>query len=777
MTKARKRKCLVSVILGLLVWFYFCLPKQLFDTPYSTVLESESGMLLGARIASDGQWRFPQVDTLPEKFEKCIVYFEDRYFFKHFGINPLAIARAIKQNIQAKRIVSGGSTLSAQVLRLARTNKKRTIGQKCIEFILAMRLELRYSKKEILSLYSAHAPFGGNVVGLEAAAWRYYGRKPDKLSWAESATLAVLPNAPSMIFPGKNHDRLLQKRNRLLDKLCSYGEIDQITCDLAKSEALPGRPHALPNIAPHLITRIINDGKSGQRIRSTIDAEIQNLSNITLNKHHQQLKQNGIMHGAILVVEVESGKVLAYVGNALEAAQEPGGDVDIIPAPRSSGSTLKPLLYALMQEGGSLLPHSLVPDIPTRIARYMPQNFDKTFQGAAPASVALARSLNIPAVRMLRRYGVERFTTRLKNFGFSTITQSPDHYGLSLILGGSEVSLWDLSKVYAAMAHNLNYYSQNNSVYDENYRVSYDLAQPGELVKLSPWLGAGASFLTFEALTEMDRPDEGAQWRRFRSANKIAWKTGTSFGFRDAWVIGITPKHVVAVWTGNANGLGRPDLTGVKAAAPIMFDVFRFLPSYSWFATPYDDLTLNVVCRASGYKASNICVDVDSIWTCVHADKSSSCPYHRIVHLDAKGTHQVHADCYPAYDMVSKPWFVLPPAMEQYYKRNHLFYASLPPIAPDCMEGNTQNMDIIYPPNYAKLYIPKSIDQKRQKVVFELAHRITDAKVYWHLDDHFLGVTQKEHTMAIDAEFGSHKVTLIDEYGETLVQSISIIEK
>ncbi len=249
------------VLFALLMAYCFCLPNDLFEDPTATVITSSTNDLLGAQIASDGQWRFPHNDSVPEKFSVCIVQFEDEYFYKHPGFNPISIFKALKDNISSGEVKRGGSTLTQQVIRLSRKGKARTYTEKLKELILASRLELRDSKEDILAYYSSNAPFGGNVVGLDAASWRYYNRDAHQLSWAESATLAVLPNAPSLIYPGKNQERLLQKRNRLLKKLLESTILDTLTYELSIAEGLPQKPYALPQIAPHLLQKVVQSNK------------------------------------------------------------------------------------------------------------------------------------------------------------------------------------------------------------------------------------------------------------------------------------------------------------------------------------------------------------------------------------------------------------------------------------------------------------------------------------------------------------------------------------
>ncbi len=768
---------------ALTVWFTFCLPDPLFTDPTSTILTSVEGELLNARIARDGQWRFPLADSVPYKFEKSIIYFEDQYFRNHPGINPISIIKSIFANLKAGKTVRGGSTITSQVIRLSRKGKNRTIAEKIIEFMLAFRMELSYPKDKILNYYSAHAPFGGNVVGLEAASWRYYGRPSYQLSWGESATLAVLPNAPSLIYPGKNHEKLLGKRNRLLDKLYNNGIIDSLTCELSKFEPLPGKPQPLPQLAPHLISRAIMEGNEGQRVSVTLKKKYQVQCNRIVNNYSKALINNEVYNESVIIIEVETGKVLAYIGNSnpIEKAGESGNYVDIITSLRSSGSTLKPFLYALMLKEGQILPNTLIPDIPTHISGFSPKNFNKNYDGVVPAGNALARSLNIPAVRMLREYGLEKFHHQLPDFGITTINKPANHYGLTIILGGAEVSLWELSSAYAGMARMLNRYTKGDSeYYNDNYHqpIIFNNVSPSKKqhTRETDIFGAGPVYLTFEALTVMNRPVEGNEWYRFSSSKKIAWKTGTSFGHRDAWAIGVTPGYVVGTWAGNADGEGRPGLTGASAAAPLMFEIFKILPETNWFEIPYDDLEKIAVCKKSGHKPNTLCDETDSIYIPINGRKSEICPYHKKIFLDKTGKYQVSSNCYKVKDMQVKTWFVLPTVMEWYYKSRDPFYTSPPPFHPDCADEK-DNLDIIYPQAGTQIFIPRGFGSQQQRTIFEAAHRNPATTIYWHIDNEYIGSTTSLHQKEILVNSGEHILTLVSEDGEIVQRKFTVIDK
>lgn len=768
-----------AILIVLLIWYYFSLPKQLFNEPTSTVIESVEGELLGAQIAQDEQWRFPYNDSVPKKFQECIVEFEDGYFFKHPGFNPISIVKAFWQNIKSNSIKRGGSTLTQQVIRLSRKGKHRTYFEKAIEIILATRLEVRHSKQEILALYSSNAPFGGNIVGLDIASWRYFGRTPIELSWAESATLAVLPNAPSLIYPGKNQQRLFNKRNRLLKKMLDNKKIDEFTYQLAIQEPLPQKPFTLPQIATHLLQRV-NKTDQGERIKTSIKIGLQERTNDIVKTHYNRLKQNQIFNIAVLVLDVKSRKVLAYVGNS-PTDKTHQKDVDIIDKPRSTGSILKPFLYAGMLDAGEILPNTLVADVPTQIANYNPKNFDLEYDGAVPASIALSRSLNVPAVRMLQKFGLDRFHHYLKELKLRDITFNSNHYGLSLILGGAESNLWDLCKSYASLSSTINHYEETQGKYYTNEFLEPTYLQDkeldfGNLSTEKTVFDAGSIYMTYQSLKEVNRPENEENWEFFDSSKEIAWKTGTSFGFRDAWAIGSTKDYVVGVWVGNADGEGRPGLVGLSAAAPILFDVFDLLPRSKWFTKPFDELTKIPVCSKSGYRASEICEQKDSVYVQRAGLKTKPCPNHLWIHLDENRQYQVNSSCYPIDKIKHESWFVLPPLMEFYYQLKNPIYKVLPEFQQGCLSEDKLPMDFIYPKESVKVFLPKDFNEKTNELVFKIAHSKSDIKIFWYLNTYFIGTTQTFHEMAITPKIGKHVITVTDELGNELKRVIEITE-
>ncbi len=770
----RKRKYyLLAFFFGLGIWWWFCLPKQLFVTPTSTVLLSHNGALLNAQIAEDGQWRFPYNDSVPEKFKKAIIEFEDRTFYSHIGVSARGIARAIKQNIENGEVVSGASTLTMQVIRMAR-NKPRTVYQKIVEMIWATRLEARLSKDKILALYASNAPMGGNVVGLDAASWRYFNRSAFDLSWAETATLAVLPNAPSLIHVSKNRELLREKRDRLLQRLHESGVIDKETLEIATKEILPESPKPLPQQAIHLLNNALAEGRKGERIVTNLDADLQKNLIERLQYHHQQLKTNQVFNGAIVVGDILTGKIIGYVGNTQVKEKEHGGEVDVITSRRSSGSILKPFLFAKMIESSDIAPEQVIYDVPTTMAGYSPENYNQKYAGIVPADEALSKSLNVPFVRMLREHGIQKFHSELKKIGMTTLDKPATHYGLSLILGGCEVTLQELTSMYAKMARSVAVYPGKSSIVNADLVCFGEPRQGSRNSVFSP----SAAYATIKALEKVVRPNKDKNWQEFETSQRIAWKTGTSFGFRDAWAVGFNKRYVVGVWVGNADGEGRPGIIGVEAAAPILFDVFDYLPRAEWFDKPLDEFVEIEKCEQSGMRANEQCVEKKWVSLPRETEKTGLCTFHRLIFLDESEKYQVTSDCYKIANMKQKPWFVLPPKAGFYFQKRSPTYREVPPMKKGCenSQGNFQ-LSVLYPKNESRIVATRSESGGYSLGVLEAIHREPNAVLYWHLNNNYLGETSHIHQKEVELVPGRYTLQLLDELGNSEKINFEVVKE
>ncbi|HHN48557.1 MAG TPA: penicillin-binding protein 1C, partial [Bacteroidales bacterium] len=560
--------------------------------------------------------------------------------------------------------------------------------------------------------------------------------------------------------------------------------------ELALLEPLPMRPVSLPMYAMHLLERM-HLAKPGAIVQSTLDAGLQRNATRIVHNYAAMYRSNQVHNAAALIIDNRSGSVLAYIGNVFSLDENiPGGMVDVVTAPRSGGSILKPFLFAGMLHEGLIGEKTLIADYPFQTPGFNPQNFDRNFDGAVPAYRALQRSLNVPAVRMLQQYGIEKFHFLLQQLKKSTLNNPPSHYGLSLILGGAESTLWDVAAMYARLSRML----VNYPVYDGMYHpadifepVLFLSSEPKESINIGDIrselvpagvLDASAIWITLNALLEVNRPEEEAGWKMFANTRRIAWKTGTSYGNRDAWAVGTTPEYTVGVWVGNASGEGRPSLTGVGFAAPLMFDLFGILPRTSSFPQPYDDMILQPICLHSGHIAGPHCIETDSVWIALKGLRTLECPYHIRVHTDASGAFRVNSNCYEVHNMKQTSWFILPPAMEWFFRTRNPDYQPLPPWKPGCHDPQERNpMQLIYPAGNVQVMIPREISGQPGRIVLQAAHREKDAVIFWHLDGEYIGATQNQHHLAVSPEPGIKNLVLIDGNGHRMEQVFEVIKR
>lgn len=780
--KTSNHTWIIIVIAGIfIISAYIILPKPLFKSPLSTAVVDKEGQLLGARIAADGQWRFGEGKTVPQKFVCALLNYEDRRFYQHPGVDVKSMGSAILSQLSLGKKRRGGSTLTMQVMRLALQNHHRTISSKLQEIAGALVLEFSHSKSEILQYYLNNAPFGGNIVGIEAACWRYFGKNAADLSWAEAAMLAVLPNQPSMIHISKNRPTLKLKRDHLLKILYVNHIIDEVTLSLSLDEPLPEKPLPLPMLAGHLVDHLtFNEGKKGIQITS-LNPDLQQLAFNVATKYNDIYKEDQIAHIAVLILDNQSNKVLAYVGNTSSSP------IDMIMAKRSSGSILKPLLYMAAMDDGLIYPSSLLSDIPIAINGYSPSNFDRDFRGAIGADEALQRSLNIPYVLLLRKYGISKFLTKLHKSGITTFRKSADHYGLSLILGGGEATLWEVSNVYASIARLANEYIENGGKYRNQFyhQAAFTPPYPNfnkmALTKTAPVFSAGSAFACAEALKKLGRPDEDGLWEEFSSQHPLAWKTGTSFGHRDAWAIGFDKNYTIGIWVGNASGVARSNLTGIHRAAPVLFDIYNQLPNTSWFDAPWDDLKKIQICSQSGMKAKDQCPN--KVWQYVPQSciKNEMCAYHQIAMISTNTGKRLMKECEGSAKYTADTFLVIPPAEAAFYARHHSDFKELPPLEEGCINAGIgdgkPNFSLIYPSENTRMYLPNDLAGQRQAMVFKAHHYDKAAQLYWYLDGRYLGSTVEFHTMEIQTTKGKHLLTLTDATGAEVFRKFELLER
>ena len=770
MLKKIRQLKLTYIILLLVVFFIptfyvlIPLPYPLFPDDYSMVVLDANGKMLRVFLNRNQQWCFPPDENLkiPMKLKNAVLQFEDRHFYRHPGVNPVSLVRAFYQNIRAGRTVSGASTLTMQLARLMQP-KPRTYPNKLLEILQAVKIEIKYSKEEILRMYLDHAPYGGNIIGYQAASWRYFGKRPEQLTWGEAATLAVLPNSPGLISPVVNREKLSEKKNRLLRKLRQAGFIDQESFELAKLEPLPSRTIPFPFIAPHLTEALHRKVVSNKIIRTTIKKEIQRQAAETVREQLENLRHLGIRNGAALIAETKSGKVRAYVGSQDFFATGSNGQVDGVKAARSSGSILKPFLYALAMDDGLILPQTVIRDVPTYFGSYSPTNADQKFSGLVSAREALVRSLNVPAVRLLNAYGLYSFYRFLQDAGVSTLFRPPDDYGLPLILGGAEVNLWDLAQLFRGLG-NYGVFSDLQVLERKDSKRENSYFSSGKSL-ISP----GACYLVLNILRELKRPGAEYYWQQYQNQWQIAWKTGTSYGQRDAWAVGVSPQWTIAVWVGNFDGEPNPEIKGASCAGPLLFDLFNLLPkdaAKSWFAEPSANLSPVKICLETGFRAGADCPHTTVVEAPMGMKPLKQCPYHKSVFVTSDERYQVCSLCWESEHRHKISLLFYPPDVAQYLRERGQVLASIPPHNPACPGLQAGNpMQIVYPGQNARLWIPRDIDGRFQQVTLRVAHRQPASTIFWYIDNRYLGETKENHVKALTIPAGWHTLEVVDRMG------------
>ncbi len=730
------------------LFFVLCfafLPKT--KSSYSFAIYDRNEKLLCASLSDEETYHLPLSNNINEFYKKASIIYEDKAFFLHFGLDFSSIFRSFFLNIKNKKIVSGASTITMQLARLLCKNEKRTYLQKIKESLIAIFLEIRYTKDEIFSLYASNAPFGGNVVGVDAASFRYFSTSQENLTISQVAVLAVLPNQPSLVTLSKMRERLNEKRDELIKMLYRYSIIDAQTYDLSISEPLPEKPTPLPFLAMHYHDFLKSNKKlniqNGKYI-TTIDYNLQKLAEDMVARHSKRLKENLIYNMALVIMEVKSGEVLAYVGNT-GFFDENGKNiyVDMARARRSSGSLLKPFLFAGMLDRGMIFPRSLLIDIPTQIQNYAPKNNSGKYEGAVEARKALTKSLNVPFVRALREYGIPPFLDILKKCGFTTFNRKPEEYGLPLILGGAEITLYEACSVYARLM-----------------RCASGELSPTEDFPISE----GAAYITLNELTSGKRPYDEAFWESFSGKQKIAWKTGTSDGYKDAWSIGVTPKYVVGVWAGNADGVGRPEIKSHIASLPLMFEFFNVLEKSSWLIKPEYALKSCDTCVHSHYSKGIHCNSSMKEELPINAPLPKLCPYCTSVCLTMDGKYRVEASEIEERENIEN-WFVLPPSIEFFYASSHKQYKTLPPFLNK--KHKSSDFEITFPENNSLIEIPIELSEKKGAFTAKVAHKNKDAILYWDVDGMYLGKTKTFHQFDITLPSGQHILTVTDDGGNS----------
>lgn len=739
---------------GLLFFLVLCLflwpVGDVFSSSYSKVIYDNKGQPLRIFIAEDEQFRFsPQLNVLPQKYMIALTEFEDRYFNWHPGVNPFPVVRAFLQNIAKGKRVSGASTITMQTARLSNP-QPRNYWNKVKECFLAIRLTIYYSKQEILEMYSAHVPMGSNVVGVESAAWIYFKSSLMEITWAQAALLAILPNAPSLLNLESKRPLLLKKRNRLLRRLREQSHISDSELLTSIKEPLPSGQKYLPFFAPQFTQKKAKH--KSFHIHTTLDRQVQKSVEELAEPYSQKMKNLGIHNLAVLVVDTKSGEVKSYLGsqNYFDPLQ---GQVDGVKARRSTGSLLKPFLVERILKQGPFTLDSKIQDVPTHYGAFSPQNAHKNFRGLADLKETLVHSLNVPSIRLLNYYGVEKFYFDLQRWGLKGLFRMPSEYGLPLILGGAEASLWELVQMYTHLA---------------NYGDAKWLVDQPEAIRnpKSQLMDSLASYQVIETLSQLYRPGSEFYWQDFGS-EQIAWKTGTSYGQKDAWAIGLNPKWVVGVWVGNFTGEGNAESGGAKTAAPLLFQVLRTLqPAEEWFSKPFAGETMKV-CSQSGYMASKHCLTTKSIEIPTERSKHLSCPYHQSFWVDDASMEQINSSCWKDKKRKKISRYILPAKVRKIFDKRGFDFDVIPKIHHECQMHSENTVFIEYPTYGLKIHSPVDYNGQREKLILKASHSRKHGKLFWFLNNEFWDSTIDHHNLEISLAPGSYSLLVQDEEGGT----------
>lgn len=761
---------LVPLVLFQLANRLFPLPVDKLRPPASTIVLDRNGEWLRVFIASDESWHIPEpsLDEISPKLRTAVLTYEDRWFYGHFGINPFSILQAAIDNIKAGKIVRGGSTITMQVARMMEP-KPRTVPNKLVEMFRALQLELAYSKDEILTIYFNMAPYGGNIVGSAAASRVYFNKPQSRLSLGEAALLAAIPNSPTYLRPDVYPDNARVARKKVLRQMRKFGKIDLSEMQEAASDSIPTKRYPMPFKAPHLARLLAKTESSrGHLIFSTIDSEIQELSARVLREHLAPLRRADISTGAVVVMDTTSREVLAMVGSHdfFDYANE--GQVNGAMAPRSPGSALKPFIFGLALERGLITPESLLHDVPVDYAGFSPVNYDGDYRGYVTAREALAHSLNVPAVNLYAQLGNDGIYTFLKRGGITTLSEPKPHYGLSLILGSCEVTLLELTSLYAGLA-NLGEFGRHRLI-----KSSGDTVPAPSAKRL---LSRGASFILTEMLTEVRRPDLPTAYEASINLPKVAWKTGTSYGHRDAWSVGYTPSYTIGVWVGNFDGHGAPSLVGSEVAAPILFALFNALTNSAanrWYTRPYQ-VSTREVCALSGMLTSANCPTTKAGDYIANRSTNMPCRVHKQITIDNETGASLCSHCRIGrsyHHAVFEEWH---PAVGTWLSKNGYAIQPIPPHNPDCVGVVAGQGPVIRSPSEdSEYHIRAGVNLEYQKLLLAASVSNRTKQIFWFVNGEMVFKGAPDVPVFLTPVAGSHQLTCVDDEGRSSSRTLVV---
>ncbi|MEO6611898.1 MAG: penicillin-binding protein 1C [Chitinophagaceae bacterium] len=744
-------------LLGLL--FLFFLLNWIFPVPdkieYSTIITDNKGEVVNAFLTTDQKWRMKtELEEISPLLQKTIVAKEDRHFYSHPGVNPFAVIRAVFSNLFHLRRMSGASTITMQVAKMLEPGK-RNMWSKMREMFRALQLELKYSKKEILQMYLNLVPYGGNIEGVKAASLLYFKKNPDHLSLAEITALSIIPNKPGVMIPGKNNDFIVKERNRWLVKFARRNVFSKKEIEDALAEPLDAIRGNVPHYIPHLSYKLKKQAGSSSSlpvIRTTIDLNTQLKTEKLVQDYIRIQRLKNIKNAAVVIIDNRTHKVITYVGSSAFSDTTDGGQVNGANAIRQPGSTLKPLLYAMCFDEGLLTPKTVVTDVAVNYAGYAPENYDQKFNGYVSVEYALEHSLNIPAVKSLNLLGHERLIQQLSNCNFKQIQKDRRKLGLSLILGGCGTTLEELTGLFSSFANNGEYLAPSFTQSDTSHNKTR---------VISP----AANFMINEILSKVNRPDFPLNWTATEHMPKIAWKTGTSYGRKDAWSIGYNKNYTVGVWTGNFSGLGIADLSGANIATPLLFKIFNTIDYDSdeaWFTQP-KDCDIRQVCSETGLLPTEHCSSLVTDYFIPLVSSSKACNNWQEIMISPDEKISYCKSCVPQTGYKKKWYKVVEPDMQAWYQEARIAYQKIPPHNPSCeliFKGAAPS--ITSPVNGTEYLINKK-DPEPLQLICKTANDVS--KVYWYINNKFYKSSNAGEKQFFIPEEGPVKISCTDDKG------------
>ena len=738
------------------------------DLPFAPIVEAKDGTVLHAYMAKDQQWRIKtRLNEITPELKKAIIFKEDKHFYHHFGINPVSIGRAFINNIFSLKRTSGASTITMQVARML-SPKPRSYLNKCIEMFRALQLEVHYNKEEILQLYLNLVPYGSNIQGVKAASLLYFNKTPDQLSLAELTALSIIPNRPNSLVMGKDNALIIRERNKWLNRFGRENVFPKSIINDALQEPLTAYRHNAPNCVPQFALRMRRSYPGQLEIRSALDEQMQKKAESIVANYVTQLKLHNINNASVLIVDNKTHKVLTYIGSSDFADTFHYGQVDGVRALRSPGSTLKPLLYGLSFDRGIITPKTIIADVPINIKGYTPENYDRLFRGKVTVEYALSNSLNIPAVKLLDKEGIDNFINRLSESGFTSIWQMRKKIGLSVILGGCGVRLEELTALYTSFANDGRYYPLQFTVTDSTQNDTKNKTAPaanntsGKGIEI---LSPSANYMLTRILSELHRPDLPNAYDEAKGIPRIAWKTGTSYGRKDAWSIGYNKRYTIGVWLGNFSGQGVPELSGAITATPLLFQLFNAIDhnaANEWLNPP-NGLAFHLVCAETGKVPNDFCNNEVMDYYIPGVSANEKCDHYKEVWLSSDEKYSYCTSCLPPNGYKTKLLPNTPADLAAWYDASHIAYQMIPAHNPACTRTLAGQPPVITSLTNGMTYLV--IDKEQQKLQLACTSANDVQKVYWYINDKFFAATHAGQKIFFNATSTVLKISCTDDKG------------